>query len=300
VFAVHAQTWQAGLASLRQAVQQPTLSRQAQKTLLDQWHRSLNVLAYQTQLTGLDDTEIVMMTRELDRCIHDVLAEKPLRVRKTVKKGPSQMQIYQHTQTDPVYHPLLGSASPPNQLPQAPLLSARLTLWHYLTTMAQSFAVRFALKSSLTALLLALPSFPSPTLAWSIMSAFVIVSPTVGGSNRAGILRLFGTALGIGYAMTVATLKGPATWSIIALAIPALYMMIQTSYPKVGQVSLIAACLILLGPWGDDAVTMGWRQGASVLIGVFAGLIVSWVRLFYYMFAHSLVCLAIRGARSAA
>ncbi len=66
-------------------------------------------------------------------------------------------------------------------------------------------------------------------------------------------------------------------------------------YPRVGQVSLMAVCAIVLAhhanmdnpDWKFTIWELTWKRGLMVSLGIVLGLLVTWVRTFHLFFFYA-------------
>jgi len=110
----------------------------------------------------------------------------------------------------------------------------------------------------------------------------VISSPTVGGTNIAGLYRIFGTVVGCVAAylseIAAADLHPLLIIYVPIFIFPAFYLVINTSVPKIGQVSVMAYSVVLLGTYARDETDLdllpiALKRGAAVTLGCVVGLL---------------------------
>ncbi|GJJ77427.1 hypothetical protein EMPS_09786 [Entomortierella parvispora] len=142
-------------------------------------------------------------------------------------------------------------------------------LWKFLHVF-RSFKFKYALKAALSAVVLLIPAFVDWTRPyfvqyrgeWALISMLIIMVPTVGGTNVVGIYRIMGTIVGC-YAGVAIYLLFPANEIMLPLccflfAVPNFYLVLCSSYPRIGQVTLLAFNLVLIQTYnrrhGDGTV----------------------------------------------
>ncbi|KAJ3277549.1 hypothetical protein HK104_003210 [Borealophlyctis nickersoniae] len=168
-------------------------------------------------------------------------------------------------------------------------------LWYFFRKF-KKFEFLFALKTAITVTLMALPAFLEPTQAlyydfrmhWALTSFVAIMTPSVGGTNAAGLYRILGTlggaatAAAVGWVFATSPL-GQFCFSAM-VALPSFYVFLNSKYPKIGQIFLLTYTAVLLNLSGKDPVTgknysvvdIAVRRATAVSVGVVIGLFVSW------------------------
>ncbi|KAJ3161446.1 hypothetical protein HDU86_007228 [Geranomyces michiganensis] len=163
--------------------------------------------------------------------------------------------------------------------------------------MISGFEGRFALKTAMTVALLSLPAFLDVTedifqdfrMHWALNTFVMVMTPSVGGTNAAGVWRLLGTFAGAAAAILAGILfPGNPVGLFCAAAVvcfPAAYIWLETRYPLMGQVSLISFTIIIFNDFSGaiDPNTGEWysilsvalRRGAAVASGCLVGMLVS-------------------------
>ncbi|KAG0046229.1 hypothetical protein BGZ83_008597 [Gryganskiella cystojenkinii] len=146
-------------------------------------------------------------------------------------------------------------------------LSTRL--WKFLHIF-RSFKFKYAMKAAISAMILLVPAFVDLSRPyfvqyrgeWALISMLIIMVPTVGGTNVVGIYRIMGTVLGC-YAGVAVYLAFPAHEIMLPIccflfAVPNFYLVLCSSYPRIGQVTLLAFNLVLIQTYnrrhGDGTV----------------------------------------------
>ncbi|CAO3574099.1 unnamed protein product [Mortierella alpina] len=142
-------------------------------------------------------------------------------------------------------------------------------IWKFLHRF-RSFQVKYAAKTAFSAMIMLVPAFVDWTRPyfvqyrgeWAIVSMLVVMVPTVGGTNIVGVYRIISTIIGC-YMGVVAYLVFPAHDIMLPIccflfAIPNFYLVLCSSYPRLGQVTLLAFNLVLLQTYnrrhGDGTV----------------------------------------------
>jgi hypothetical protein len=120
-------------------------------------------------------------------------------------------------------------------------------LWLFFSTL-RSFEFKFAFKTATTITLMALPAFMGDfqdifyeyRLNWAMTSAIVVMTPSVGGSNIQGLYRILGTLCGTLFALatwlTFPLIPAGLAFTTFLIAVPAFYLILKSSYPRIGQV----------------------------------------------------------------
>ncbi|TPX58693.1 hypothetical protein PhCBS80983_g02942 [Powellomyces hirtus] len=170
-------------------------------------------------------------------------------------------------------------------------------LWSALASL-KDFEARFAFKTAITVTLLSLPAFLDVTqnffqeyrMHWSLSTFIVVMTPSVGGTNAAGVWRLFGTVAGAGMAVLSSVLFPGSPIGLFCMAalvcVPCMHIFLNTEYPMLGQISLITFTIIIFNDFSGalDPTTgeqysifeIAFRRGVSVTVGVVMGMFVSW------------------------
>ncbi|KAI1317808.1 hypothetical protein EDD11_007830 [Mortierella claussenii] len=142
-------------------------------------------------------------------------------------------------------------------------------LWKFLHIF-RSFQVKYAAKAAISTMILLIPAFVDWTRPyfvqyrgeWALISMLIVMVPTVGGTNIVGIYRIMGTIAGC-YMGVAIYLLFPAHEIMLPLccflfAIPNFYLVLCSSYPRIGQVTLLAFNLVLIQTYnrrhGDGTV----------------------------------------------
>ncbi|KAG0033130.1 hypothetical protein BGZ82_006235 [Podila clonocystis] len=142
-------------------------------------------------------------------------------------------------------------------------------LWKFLHVF-RSFQVKFAAKAAISTMVLLIPAFVDWTRPyfvqyrgeWAIISMLIIMVPTVGGTNIVGLYRILGTVIGCYVGVAVYVLF-PADYILLPIccflfAVPNFYLVLYSSYPRIGQVNLLAFNLVLIQTYnrrnGDGSV----------------------------------------------
>ncbi|KAF9956274.1 hypothetical protein BGZ72_002863 [Mortierella alpina] len=142
-------------------------------------------------------------------------------------------------------------------------------IWKFLHRF-RSFQVKYAAKTAFSAMIMLVPAFVDWTRPyfvqyrgeWAIISMLVVMVPTVGGTNIVGVYRIISTIIGC-YVGVVVYLLFPAHDIMLPIccflfAIPNFYLVLCSSYPRLGQVTLLAFNLVLLQTYnrrhGDGTV----------------------------------------------
>ncbi|KAI8339686.1 Fusaric acid resistance protein-like-domain-containing protein [Chlamydoabsidia padenii] len=151
--------------------------------------------------------------------------------------------------------------------------------------------IRYAIKASLAATLLATPAFLESTgpwfrewrMEWALITLMVVMTPTVGGTNLVAIYRIFSTILGC-YSAVILYLLFPGNMYILPIAtwlfsIPNFWLILNHKHGKFGQFTLLAYNLVMLNKYNDrdtDTIEvwfLAFQRCVAILVGVFVGLI---------------------------
>ncbi|KAG1458711.1 hypothetical protein G6F46_006619 [Rhizopus delemar] len=153
--------------------------------------------------------------------------------------------------------------------------------------------IRYAVKATIAAVLLATPAFLPSTgpwfrqwrMEWALITLMVVMTPTVGGTNLVAIYRIFSTMLGCFVAMFLYLLFPDNMYPLILctwlFSIPNFWMILHHKHGKFGQFTLLAYNLVMLNKYNDrDAhqVEVTWlalTRCLSILVGVIFGLFVT-------------------------
>ncbi|KAG0360036.1 hypothetical protein BG005_011643 [Podila minutissima] len=142
-------------------------------------------------------------------------------------------------------------------------------LWRFLHVF-RSFQVKYAAKAAISTMVLLIPAFVDWTRPyfvqyrgeWAIISMLIVMVPTVGGTNIVGLYRILGTVIGCYVGVAVYVLF-PADDILLPIccflfAVPNFYLVLCSSYPRIGQVTLLAFNLVLIQTYnrrnGDGSV----------------------------------------------
>lgn len=175
-------------------------------------------------------------------------------------------------------------------------LRYRLKLWKFLSELGNSFRLKFGFKTAFVVTFLATFAFiPKTELVykdyrgqWALISAAMIMTHTVGGSNLAGLYRVLGTAVGALYSYFSWIMFPNNALGLLMMisifSIPCFYVLIASNYPKVARITLIAVSAIVLAnysnidnpDWHYSIMDLAWERGIMVIIGMVIGLFVTW------------------------
>ncbi|KAF9983226.1 hypothetical protein BGZ75_005308 [Mortierella antarctica] len=142
-------------------------------------------------------------------------------------------------------------------------------IWKFLHRF-RSFQVKYAAKTAFSAMIMLVPAFVDWTRPyfvqyrgeWAIISMLVVMVPTVGGTNIVGVYRIISTIIGC-YMGVVVYVLFPAHDVMLPIccflfAVPNFYLVLCSSYPRLGQVTLLAFSLVLIQTYnrrhGDGTV----------------------------------------------
>ncbi|KAJ3023607.1 hypothetical protein HKX48_002155 [Thoreauomyces humboldtii] len=170
-------------------------------------------------------------------------------------------------------------------------------IWAALSSL-KDFEARFALKTAITVSLLSLPAFLDVTqdmfhdyrMHWALSTFVVVMTPSVGGTNAAGLWRLLGTWFGAGMAVIAGVLFPGSSSGLLFMSalvcVPSMHIFLHSSYPLLGQISLITFTIIIFNDFSGatdpisgepyDIFEIAIRRGFSVAVGVIIGMFVSW------------------------
>ncbi|KAG0760952.1 hypothetical protein G6F17_008657 [Rhizopus arrhizus] len=153
--------------------------------------------------------------------------------------------------------------------------------------------IRYAVKATVAAVLLATPAFLPSTgpwfrqwrMEWALITLMVVMTPTVGGTNLVAIYRIFSTVLGCFVAMLLYLLFPDHMYPLILctwlFSIPNFWMILHHKHGKFGQFTLLAYNLVMLNKYNDrdtHQVEVTWlalTRCLSILVGVIFGLFVT-------------------------
>ncbi|KAJ2857434.1 hypothetical protein J3B02_000997 [Coemansia erecta] len=166
-------------------------------------------------------------------------------------------------------------------------------VWHILMW-TRRLNVKFATKYALLVTILSLPcywnidmywKFRERRLDWMVISAAVIMVPTVGGSAMTSIYRVLGTCAGGLVAFVAYEVGCGIPWLtyllLVAFSIPCFWFILHSKYPKIGQFMLITFGVVLVNKWvaredqAEGAGVLAWRRTLAVALGAGAGMIVT-------------------------
>jgi uncharacterized membrane protein YccC len=121
-------------------------------------------------------------------------------------------------------------------------------LWIFFSNL-KMYEFKFAFKTAVTITLMALPAFLEATqdifyayrMSWSMSSAIVVMSYSVGGTNAAGVYRILGTLGGALLAIlvwyTFPEQPIPLFFATALTALPCYYVFFTTLHKKFAQVN---------------------------------------------------------------
>ncbi|KAI8096622.1 Fusaric acid resistance protein-like-domain-containing protein [Halteromyces radiatus] len=151
--------------------------------------------------------------------------------------------------------------------------------------------IRYAIKSTIAAILLATPAFVSSTsnifrqwrMEWALITLMVVMTPTVGGTNLVAVYRIFSTMLGCFSAMFFYMIF-PANMYALAIltwlfSIPNFWLILHHKHGKFGQFTLLAYNLVMLNKYNDretnnvEVWLLAIQRCVAILVGVIVGLI---------------------------
>ncbi|KAI8818244.1 Fusaric acid resistance protein-like-domain-containing protein [Fimicolochytrium jonesii] len=172
-----------------------------------------------------------------------------------------------------------------------------LRIWTLFSSF-KDFEAKFALKTALVVSLLSVPAFIDSTqptfydfrMHWALVSFVTVMTPSVGGTNAAGLWRLAGTFGGIAAAIISGMLFHDNAIGMLLMSaffgFIGMYVFLETAYPRIGQIFLFTFNIILLNDFtgqvdpvsGKDYTIyeIALRRGFSVTIGILIGLFVSY------------------------
>ncbi|KAF9912760.1 hypothetical protein BX616_010240 [Lobosporangium transversale] len=142
-------------------------------------------------------------------------------------------------------------------------------LWKFLH-LFRSFQIKYAVKAAISATIILIPAFVDWTRPyfvqyrgeWALISMLIVMVPTVGGTNIVALYRILGTLVGCCVGVVV-YLIFPAHEIMLPVccfffALPNFYLVLCSSYPRIGQVTLLAFNLVLIQTYnrrnGDGTV----------------------------------------------
>ncbi|KAI8581066.1 hypothetical protein K450DRAFT_234472 [Umbelopsis ramanniana AG] len=164
-----------------------------------------------------------------------------------------------------------------------------ISLWGFFSWFKQQH-VRYAIKSSAAAVILATPAFLPSTgerfrelrMEWALVTLMVVMTPTVGGTNLVAIYRIFSTMLGCYVAFAFYTLFPGNVYVLPVLtwlfSIPNFWIILNHKHGKFGQFTLLAYNLVMLNKYNyrdNESVEVGrlaLNRFGAVAVGVVFGL----------------------------
>lgn len=187
------------------------------------------------------------------------------------------------------------TSDPPVRL--SAFLRHRLQLWRFLTSVEHSYELKYALKTACIVSGFASLAFVPETRSyyqdyyghWAILSTVVTMTPTVGGTNTAGLYRILGTLVGAGYSYLIwNAFPNDPVWLMSAITIfaaPCFYIFLYSDYPRLAQVMLLTVCATVVAnyanrdnpSWQFTIWELAWKRAVVVIAGIVAGLLVTWV-----------------------
>lgn len=165
-------------------------------------------------------------------------------------------------------------------------------LWRIGKTL-RSYEVKFAVKAGLGSAILATPAFINSTrpifreyrMEWALVSFAIVISPTVGATNKMAFYRLVGTAIGCTFAFGVYSLFPDnifvLPWIGFFFVMPCFYVILfQTAYASLARFTLLSYNLVCLYAYNARELhlhieTITYHRAVAVAIGVLWGLIVT-------------------------
>ncbi|CAO3634627.1 unnamed protein product [Cunninghamella echinulata] len=151
--------------------------------------------------------------------------------------------------------------------------------------------IRYAIKSSLAATLMAAPAFFETTgdwfrewrMEWALITLMVVMTPTTGGTNLVSVYRIFSTILGC-YAAAIFYVLFPGNMYVLPLltwlfSLPNFWLILNHKHGKFGQFTLLAYNLVMLNQYNhresdsSEIWVLAFQRCAAILIGVVFGLI---------------------------
>ncbi|KAL9557711.1 hypothetical protein MBANPS3_001258 [Mucor bainieri] len=213
---------------------------------------------------------------------------KPRRRRKSVKnRAADHAIILTELEAGPQPFGDTNVTKPP------PLLRLRYRLWLILRYL-QNYEFRFALKLSAAVGILTIPAwlpdyqlwFAAIRGQWAALTVISVMGPTSGGTLSAGLWRLASTIIGAFAAWAVLEIDGGSgallSGFAVVLALPFFYIHFSTSYSKVAIITLVTYMIIALSQYvkpiyPEQVSSMVWQRTLTLIIGLFAALILNWM-----------------------
>jgi len=198
----------------------------------------------------------------------------------TVKRRPSSTFVPNNRNTMNTLH---------TPLPKTRWRRFFISLWGFFSWFKQQH-VRYAIKASAAAVILATPAFLPSTgerfrelrMEWALVTLMVVMTPTVGGTNLVAIYRVLSTMLGCYVAFAFYTLFPGNIYVLPFLtwlfSIPNFWIILNHKHGKFGQFTLLAYNLVMLNKYNyrdDESVEVGMlalKRFAAVAVGVVFGL----------------------------
>ncbi|KAI8136713.1 Fusaric acid resistance protein-like-domain-containing protein [Fennellomyces sp. T-0311] len=162
-------------------------------------------------------------------------------------------------------------------------------IWLLAETLKQQ-KIRYAIKATVAAVLLALPAFLDSTgpwfrewrMEWALITLMVVMTPTVGGTNIVALYRVLSTTLGVSAAAIFYRLF-PANVFVLPIltwlfSIPNFWVILYHKHGKFGQFTLLAYNLVMLNKYNDreeNTIAVEWlalQRFLAILVGVVVGL----------------------------
>ncbi|KAI9269284.1 Fusaric acid resistance protein-like-domain-containing protein [Phascolomyces articulosus] len=167
-----------------------------------------------------------------------------------------------------------------------------LNIWAF-TQLLKQQTIRYAIKATVGAIILATPLFLKSTgpwlrqwrMEWALITLMVVMNPTIGATNVIAVYRIFSTLLGV-FAAALFYNLFPANIYILPIltwlfSIPNFWIILHHKHGKIGQFTLLAYNLVMLSKYNDretNRITvelLAWQRFVAIIVGVLFGLFMS-------------------------
>lgn len=171
--------------------------------------------------------------------------------------------------------------------------SIRHSIWEVMHRL-QQHETRFALRTSITILLLCLPAYIDSSQGWynkydvwmAPLIALVVLHPRVGGSLHDLIVRSFFAFIGVLWAAIGHRADNGNAYVLAVFAGlfmgPNFYRFVQSSHPRSGLIACISFTLVSQSMYqtkADDTAIIkdAWTRGVAIIVGVTSSICINWI-----------------------
>jgi hypothetical protein len=172
-------------------------------------------------------------------------------------------------------------------------LSIRHRIWAVLHRL-QQHETRFALRTSITILLLCLPAYINSSRGWynkydvwiAPLIALVVLHPRVGGSLHDLVVRSFFAVIGVVWAAIGHRADNGNAYVLAVFAGlfmgPHFYRFVQSSHPRSGLIACISFTLVSQSMYQSKAndttiIKDAWTRGVAIIVGVTSSIFINWI-----------------------